>query len=112
MIRARGWCRSRFAGSPTSPALTRRGAAAAAGRELAAWPDPPSAADLLRRHGLLRAGPLTAMGATGAPPPVAGGWLADPARWADLRGQLARAVAAHAKLGHLYFARAEDFARA
>jgi len=30
------------------PALTRRGAAAAAGAELAAWPDLPSAADLLR----------------------------------------------------------------
>src|SRR5436309_4754575 len=36
------------------PALARRGAAAA-GRELAAWPDPPSAADLLRRHSFLRA---------------------------------------------------------
>ena len=33
------------------PALVRRGAAAAAGRELAAWPDVPAAADLLRRQG-------------------------------------------------------------
>ena len=40
---------------PAPPPLARRGAAAAAVRELAAWPDPPSAADLLRRHRLLRA---------------------------------------------------------
>ena len=51
------------------PALTRRGAAAAAGAELAAWPDLPSAADLLRRHGFLRAGALAAMGVPGGPPP-------------------------------------------
>jgi selenocysteine-specific elongation factor len=79
------------------PALTRRGAAAAAGPELASWPDPPSAADLLRRHGLLRAGVLTAMGVTGGPPPVAGEWLADPVRWAGLRRKLAEVVAAHAR---------------
>jgi selenocysteine-specific elongation factor len=79
------------------PALTRRGAAAAAGPELAAWPDPPAAADLLRRHGLLRAGVLAAMGVTGAPAPVAGEWLADPVRWADLRRQLGEVVAAHAR---------------
>src|ERR1700722_6505230 len=36
------------------PAFRRRGAAAAAGRELAGWPAVPGAADLLRRHGLLR----------------------------------------------------------
>jgi selenocysteine-specific elongation factor len=78
------------------PALTRRGAAAAAGRELAAWPDPPAAADLLRRHGLLRAGVLAAMGVTDAPPPVTGDWLADPVRWAGLRRQFAEVVAAHA----------------
>ena len=36
------------------PQLVKRGAAAAAGRELAAWPDLPKADDLLRRHGLLR----------------------------------------------------------
>ena len=64
------------------PAFTRRGAAAAAGAELGAWPDLPSAADLLRRHGFLRAGALAAMGVSGGPPPVAGDWLADPARWA------------------------------
>src|SRR5207302_5725270 len=54
------------------PALTRRGAAAAAGRELAAWPDPPSAADLLRRHGFLRTAALAAMGVPCALVPVAG----------------------------------------
>jgi selenocysteine-specific elongation factor len=79
------------------PALARRGAAAAAGRELAAWPDPPSAADLLRRHGFLRAGALAAMGVAGGPKPVAGDWLADPDRWASLGGLLAEAVAAHAE---------------
>src|SRR6266851_3106622 len=94
------------------PALTKRGAAAAAGRELAAWPDPPSAADLLRRHGLLRASALAAMGATGGPPPVAGEWLADPARWANLRGQLAEAVAAHAKRDPLAIGMPPEAARA
>src|SRR5205807_1886837 len=67
------------------PALARRGAAAAAARELAAWPEVPSAADLLRRHGLLRSSVLAAAGVSGCPPPVAGEWLADPARWAELR---------------------------
>ncbi len=69
------------------PALTRRGAAAAAGRELAAWPDFPAAGDLLRRHGLLPATAVAAMGLTGGLPPAvtANGWLADPARWQELR---------------------------
>src|SRR2546430_6336099 len=78
------------------PALARRGAAAA-GRELAAWPDPPSAADLLRRHGFLRAAALAAMGVPRDLAPVAGDWLADPDRWASLRGRLAELVAAHAR---------------
>ena len=47
------------------PALARRGAAAAAGRELAAWPEVPAVADLLRRHGLLRASAVAAMGTAG-----------------------------------------------
>ena len=81
------------------PALTRRGAAAAAGRELAAWPDVPAPADLLRRHGLLPASAVAAMGLTGpVPAPVTGaGWLADPGRWAELQNQLAELVAAHAR---------------
>ena len=78
------------------PPLTRRGAAAAAARELAAWPDPPGAADLLRRHGLLRAGTLAAMGVAGGPAPVAGDWIADGAFWAAARNRLADLVAAHA----------------
>jgi len=94
------------------PALARRGAAAAAGRELAAWPDPPSAADLLRRHGFLRAGTLAAMGVPCAIPPVAGGWLADPDRWASLRGQLAELVATHVRRDPLAIGMPPEMARA
>jgi selenocysteine-specific elongation factor len=79
---------------PFPPRLRRRGAGAAAMRELAAWPDVPSAADLLRRHGLLRAPVLTQAGAGGLPAPVAGDWLADPALWTRLRAELPEAVTA------------------
>ena len=96
----------------TPPALTRRGAAAAAGGELAAWPDLPSAADLLRRHGFLRAGALAAMGVPGGPPPVTADWLADPDRWAGLRHQLAEAVAAHARRDPLAIGLPPEAARA
>ena len=96
------------------PALIRRGAAAAAGRALAAWPDPPSAGDLLRRHGFLRTRALAAMGVRGASPaPVAvGDWLADPGRWAALRRQLAEAVAAHAVRDPLAIGMPAEAARA
>ncbi len=96
------------------PALVRRGAAAAAGRELAAWPDVPAAEDLLRRHGLLRAGVAAAMGVTGAwPAPVtASGWLADPARWAELRRQLSEMVATHARRDPLAIGLPPEAARA
>jgi selenocysteine-specific elongation factor len=94
------------------PALARRGAAAAAGRELAAWPDRPAADDLLRRHGLLRASALAAMGLACAQPPVAAGWIADPARWRDLRRQLAEAVAAHARRDPLAIGMPPEAARA
>ena len=77
------------------PRLRGRGAAAAAARELAAWPPQPSAADLLRRHRLLKAGPAAAMGLNDLPPPVTGDWLADPGHWQQLRELLAAAVAAH-----------------
>ena len=80
------------------PPLARRGAAAAgtAGAELATWPDRPAAADLLRRHGLLRAAALRAMGIDDQPAEAAAGWLADPSHWRDLERRLADAVAAHA----------------
>jgi selenocysteine-specific elongation factor len=95
---------------------------------LAAWPDPPSAADLLRRHGFLRSGALAAMGVPGDPPPTssahgglpppgpspvtAGDWLADPDRWAGLRRQLAEAVAAHARRDPLAIGMPPEAARA
>ena len=44
------------------PRLRGNGAAAAAERELASWPEPPTAPDLLRRHRLLRASTASAMG--------------------------------------------------
>jgi selenocysteine-specific elongation factor len=96
------------------PALTRRGAAAAAGRELARWPEVPTAADLLRRHGLLRAKALSAMGVPdeGFPASVTAGWLADPARWAELRRQLAETVAAHARRDPLAIGMPPEAARA
>jgi selenocysteine-specific elongation factor len=78
------------------PTLTRRGAAAAAARELGSWPDRPAAADLLRRHGLLRASTLLAMGVTEHPEPVTGDWLADPGYLATLAVKLGEAVASHA----------------
>lgn len=78
---------------PFPAPLRRRGAAADAARELASWPDPPGAADLLRRHGLLRASALTAAGVTDPPAPVAAGWAADPGHWARLRRELPALVA-------------------
>lgn len=81
----------------TPPPLSRRGAAASAAAELAAWPDMPTAAELLRRHGMLRAGALRAMGVADHPVPVTGDWLADPVYWAALRRRLAEAVTSHAQ---------------
>ena len=78
------------------PAFRRRGAAATAGRELATWPAVPAAADLLRRHGLLRAADLRAMGVTELPAPAGGDWLADPGQWAELGRRLRESAAAHA----------------
>jgi selenocysteine-specific elongation factor len=77
------------------PPLRRRGAAASAAAELGSWPDPPTAAELLRRHGLLRASALLAMGVSEHPEPVSGEWLADPGHWADLAARLGEAVTAH-----------------
>jgi len=78
------------------PPLTRRGAAAAAARQLATWPDRPTAADLLARHGLMRASALLAMGVPELPRPVAGEWLADSERWRALGHQLGEVLAGHA----------------
>jgi selenocysteine-specific elongation factor len=78
------------------PPLVRRGAAAATARELSAWPDRPSAADLLARHGLMRASVLLAMGVSDHPDPVAGEWLADPDHWRALSHHLGEVLTAHA----------------
>ena len=78
---------------PAPPPLARRGAGAAAVRELSGWPDVPTAADLLRRHKLLRAPALAAAGLTELPAAVAGDWRADPAHWAALRAELPAVVA-------------------
>jgi len=78
------------------PSLGRRGSSSSAAAELESWPDPPAAADLLRRHGLLRASAVLAMGVSDQPEPVTGEWLADPAHWAELAGRLGEAVTAQA----------------
>jgi selenocysteine-specific elongation factor len=76
------------------PPLGRRGAGSSAATELGSWPDRPTAADLLRRHGLLRASALLAMGISDHPEPVSGEWLADPGYWANLGSRLGEAVTA------------------
>ncbi len=78
------------------PPLARRGAVAAAARQLAGWPDRPTAADLLARHGLLRGTALFAMGVPELPEPVTGEWLADPDHWRALGHHLGEVLAAHA----------------
>jgi selenocysteine-specific elongation factor len=94
------------------PRLRGNGAAAAAAQELASWPEPPAAPDLLRRHRLLRSSAAAAMGLSGLPPPVSGEWLADPAHWRRLRQRLAAAVAAHAARDPLAAGLPLDAARA
>ncbi len=78
------------------PPLRRRGAAAAAAAELSGWPDPPAAADLLRRRALMPAADLRALGVPVMPDPVAAGWLADPDHWAGLGRRLAALITEHA----------------
>jgi selenocysteine-specific elongation factor len=94
------------------PRLRGSGAAAAARRELASWPERPAAPDLLRRHRLLRAAAVSAMGLRDLPQPASGEWLADPAHWQQLRRQLAEAVVAHAARDPLAPGLAVDAARA
>jgi selenocysteine-specific elongation factor len=94
------------------PRLRGTGAAAAAGRELASWPDPPQAADLLRRHLLIRSAAASAMGLRDLPAPVGRDWLADPAYWRQLRHRLVVTVAAHARRDPLALGLSVDAARA
>jgi selenocysteine-specific elongation factor len=94
------------------PRLHGTGAAAAARRELASWPDPPAIAHLLRRHRLLRASTASAMGLADLPPPVTGEWLADPEHWQRLRRLLAQVVTAHAARDPLAAGLPIDAARA
>jgi selenocysteine-specific elongation factor len=76
------------------PSLVRRGAAAARAAELAAGV--PRAADLLRRHGVLRRADLAAMGRPTTMEPVSGDWVADPAHWKALAKRLRDMVTEHA----------------
>ena len=94
------------------PRLTKRGAAAAAATELGRWPAVPKAPDLLRRHGLLRAKVLTAMGIKDAPAPVAGDWLADPSFWRAARTRLTELVREHAEQNPLAVGLPVEAARA
>src|SRR5499427_274004 len=94
------------------PRLRGNGAAVAAERELASWPEVPATSDLLRRHRLLRASTASAMGLSDLPPPVSGEWLADPAHWRRLRQRLAAAVAAQAARDPLAAGLPLDAARA
>jgi selenocysteine-specific elongation factor len=94
------------------PRLRGNGAAAAAERELASWPQQPTATDLLRRHRLLRASIASAMGLGDLPPPVSREWLADPGHWQRLRQSLAAAVAAQAERDPLAPGLPVDAARA
>ena len=97
---------------PAPPPLARRGAGTGAAKELATWPDRPTAADLLRRHRLLRTATLTAMGITELPPPVAADWHADPANWEWLRAELPKAVATFLAKDELAIGMPLDAARA
>jgi selenocysteine-specific elongation factor len=91
------------------PALDRRGAAAARARELASGT--PTAADVLRRLGVLRRAELAAMGVPATMPPVAGDWVADPVHWAALGDRLRALVAEHARRNPLHPGMPVDAAR-
>ncbi|WP_440102521.1 selenocysteine-specific translation elongation factor [Streptosporangium sp. H16] len=78
------------------PPLNRRGAAAAAARELAGWPERPTGGALLRRHGFLKRADLAVMGCEPEDGPVVGDWLVDPVRWNSLAGELSETVNAYA----------------
>ena len=78
------------------PPIARRGAAAAAARLMSGWPDQPGAAELLSRHGVMRASTMLAMGVSEHPAAVAGEWLTDPEHWRTLGHQLGEVLANHA----------------
>jgi len=94
------------------PQLLRRGAAAATARQLASWPDTPTATEMLSRHGLMRASVLLAMGISDHPRPVCGEWLADPDYWRSLSHQLGEVLASHAAAEPLAAGMQIDAARA
>jgi selenocysteine-specific elongation factor len=77
--------------------LNRRGAAAARAAELATMDGSADERDELRRRGLARRADLERMGVAVAAAPVAGDWLADPDRWAQLRKELADQVSQYAR---------------
>jgi selenocysteine-specific elongation factor len=94
------------------PPLARRGAAAAAARLLSGWGDQPGAAELLARHGIMRASTMLAMGVSDHPATVAGEWLADPEHWRALSHQLGEVLANHAAAEPLAAGMPIDAARA
>jgi selenocysteine-specific elongation factor len=121
LLRDPGAAPDRAAGRPvygatvldvSPPRLRGNGAAGAAARELAAWPEVPAAPELLRRHRLLAASTAAAMGLVELPPAVCGEWLADPAYWRDLGQLLGEAVTAHAARDPLAAGLSVDAARA
>jgi selenocysteine-specific elongation factor len=76
------------------PGLDRRGAAARRAGDLGAARDggPVALAELaVRDRGLVRAADLAAAGLPAAGTPVGAGWLADPARWKEIRAAAAPA---------------------
>ncbi len=79
------------------PPLRRRGAAAARAAELSTMDGVPDERAELRRRGLVRRAELERMGVPVTLAPVAGDWLADPARWSALRAALVGQVTAYVR---------------
>jgi len=81
---------------PLPPRLAGRGAAARRAAELAVLSGRPDGAGELHRRGLVPVATLRALGADPPAPPLAGGWLVEPAYAERLRTRLADLVAAEA----------------
>jgi selenocysteine-specific elongation factor len=79
------------------PPLRRRGTAAARAAELSTMDGLPDERAELRRRGLVRRAELERMGVPVTLAPVAGEWLADPARWSALRAALVGQVTAYVR---------------